>query len=133
MSYGKTGHGGNQEDYHFAVWGLQANQQNKFRFFENVIINLDPPDATAGGLAPGSSTSTPAGPRLPAVVASGEGELHRGLYRLAAYFQHGIGQEIDRAGSGTRFNYQVAATAEFDAIGRMVAKIVIPFAVCRFP
>jgi hypothetical protein len=37
------------------------------------------------------------GCRLLAGAASVEGELDGYLYRLAAYFQHGVGQEIYRA------------------------------------
>jgi hypothetical protein len=62
--------------------------------------------------------------RLTAPAASFEGELHRCLYRLAVNFQHGIGQEIYRAGSGCRFNHKVPAAAEFEAVGRMAAKVV---------
>ncbi len=43
---------------------------------------------------------------------------------LSSYLQDGVGEKIDRSGSRTRFNDQISAAAEFDAVGRMVAEVI---------
>ena len=65
-------------------------------------------------------------PRLLQTVGenSVEGELDFRPGRLSADLQHGIGEEVDRSGYWTGFDHQVAAAAEFDAVGRMMTEVI---------
>ena len=53
-----------------------------------------------------------------------EGELDFRPCHLSADLEHWIGQEVDWSGGGTWFDHEVAAAAEFDAVGRMMAKVI---------
>src|SRR5207245_8388003 len=44
---------------------------------------------------------------------------------LAIYFHHGIGEEIDGAGSRLRLDDQVAALAELNSVRGVMAKVII--------
>ena len=53
-----------------------------------------------------------------------EGELDFGSCHLSLDLQHGISEEVDGSGRRARFDHKVAAAAEFNAIGRMMAEVI---------
>ena len=58
------------------------------------------------------------------IYYSAKRKLYWYFYWLAIYFQHGIGKKIDWARLRPRFNNKVAPTAKFNAVGRMMPKII---------
>ena len=53
-----------------------------------------------------------------------EGELDFGSCHLSLDLQHGISEEVDGSGRRARFDHKVAAVAEFNAVGRMMAEVI---------
>src|SRR3989339_212855 len=64
------------------------------------------------------------GCKLLAEAGSVEGELYRCLYRLPPPLPPRKGPKNDRASLRPRINNEIAAAAEFEAVGRMAAKVV---------
>ena len=53
-----------------------------------------------------------------------EGKLDFGFCHLSINLQHGISEEVDGSERRTRLDHKVAAAAEFNAVGRMMAEVI---------
>ena len=53
-----------------------------------------------------------------------EGELDFCSCHLSPDLQHGISEEVDGSERRARFDHKVAAAAEFNAVGRMMAEVI---------